>query len=60
MTMRNTIKAKRNLNLNEDDYEEYDQSKKKSQPKRRPVRNWKKAWIENEDQVDELDEFYGK
>jgi hypothetical protein len=43
-----------------DDYEEYDQSKKKSQPKRRPVRNWKKAWIENEDQVDELDEFYGK
>jgi len=43
-----------------DDYEEYDQSKKKSQPKRRPVRNWKKAWIENEDQVDELDEFFGK
>lgn len=43
-----------------DDYEEYNQTKKKPQQKRRPVRNWKKAWIEHEDQVDELDEFYGK
>jgi len=43
-----------------DDYEEYDKTKRKPQPKRRPVRNWKHAWIEHEDQVDELDEFFGK
>jgi hypothetical protein len=43
-----------------DDYEEFNKTKKKPQPKRRPVKNWTKAWIEHEDQVDELDEFYGK
>jgi len=43
-----------------DDYEEIKLAKRKPQPKRRPTKNWTKAWIEHEDQVDELDEFFGK
>jgi len=44
------------------DYEddEYGNGKKKFSPRRRPVRNWTKAWSEHEKDYGELDDFYGK
>lgn len=44
------------------DYEddEYGNGKKKFSPRRRPVRNWTKAWSEHEKDYDELEDFFGK
>lgn len=35
-------------------------SHKKENPRRRPVRNWKKAWDVHEKNYDEIDDFYNK
>lgn len=59
--MKNSKSRNDNNRQRLDDYDQLDRplSKKKFQPKRRPVRNWTKAWIEHENEED-LDEFYGK
>lgn len=48
----------------EDDYEFIDHRKdpnrSKDDHKRRPIKNWKKVWIEHSDEADEFDEFYVK
>lgn len=46
-------------------YSEYDEedipvSKKKESPRRRPVRNWTKAWESHQVDFDDHDDFYGK
>jgi hypothetical protein len=33
---------------------------RKQEQKRRPIRNWTKIYTEHADEVDDLDEFYGK
>lgn len=45
-----------------DDEEDYPHhtSHKKDSPRRRPVRNWKKAWVEHQTDFDEVDDFFGK
>ena len=43
-----------------EDEHEFKQIKKKQQERRRPVRNWKKEWINKSDRYDEVDDFYGK
>lgn len=43
-----------------DDEEDYRPPKKKDSPRRRPVRNWTKAWEEHQEDWDEQEEFYGK
>lgn len=45
------------------DYEDFDdedrrQVKKQHQEHRRPVKNWKKAWTQHEDDFDDVDDFY--
>lgn len=35
-------------------------SHKKHNPRRRPVRNWKKAWDVHATDYDEVDDFYNK
>jgi hypothetical protein len=30
----------------------------KTREKRRPIRNWTKAWVEHETDADEVDDFY--
>lgn len=45
--------------LYEDD-DDYRKPKKKDSPRRRPVRNWKKAWVDNAERSDEVDDFYTK
>lgn len=30
----------------------------KNREKRRPIRNWTKAWVEHETDADEVDDFY--
>lgn len=35
-------------------------SHKKDSPRRRPVRNWKKAWDVHATDYDEIDDFYNK
>jgi hypothetical protein len=30
----------------------------KSRERRRPIRNWTKAWVEHETDADEIDDFY--
>jgi hypothetical protein len=41
-----------------DDYEEFNKTKKKPQPKRRPVKNWKHVWEENQDVYDDVDDIF--
>jgi len=43
-----------------DDEEDYRPSKKKESPRRRPVRNWTKAWEEHQTDFEDLDDFFGK
>jgi hypothetical protein len=49
------------LNDYDDEYEDdYRKPKKKDSPIRREVLNWKKAWSNNQDRYDEVDDFYSK
>jgi len=45
-------------------YEDYDDEdrpvKRKEPPRRRPIRNWTRAWEEHQDDWDEQDDFYAK
>lgn len=60
--MKNNHKSKKMNDQFEDDEEDYPihTSHKKDSPRRRPVRNWKKAWVEHSTDYDEHDEFFGK
>jgi hypothetical protein len=45
----------------DDEYDdEYRKPKKKDSYRRRQVKNWKKAWSNNQDRYDEIDEFFTK
>ena len=62
--MKQHKKSQKNSRFQFDDYEEDEMpahtSHKKDGPRRRPVRNWKKAWTNNEKNYDEIDDFFGK
>lgn len=52
---------KQNMRSHEyaDDHEdEYSDNKLRKGEKRRPVRNWKKAWSDHLDDYDEVDDFH--
>ena len=61
MTMKhhNTKSRKMNDYYEDEEYLEHTSHKKES-PRRRPVRNWKKAWVEHQTDYDEHEEFFGK
>lgn len=46
--------------LNDYDDDEVLAINKKESRRRRPVRNWTKAWVEHEKDYDERDDFFGK
>ena len=54
------IKHKNRDRREYDDEEDYRPAKKKDSPRRRPIRNWTRAWEEHQTEVDEIDDFYGK
>lgn len=55
-----TMKKQKSKVRHDYEYEEYEESQKKKHvvEQRRPIKNWKKAWIENSD--DDLEDFYSK
>jgi hypothetical protein len=58
--MSNKNRQTDNLNYEYDDEDDYRPNKKKQSPRRRPVRNWKKAWDSKYHSHDEIDDFYSK
>lgn len=64
------MKQQHNKKSRDSRYEDFDDadnedyplhtSHKKDGPRRRPVRNWKKAWVEHQTDYDDRDEFFGK
>jgi hypothetical protein len=58
------MKNSKSRNDNRKYYDDYDDEnifgKKKEQKQRRPVKNWKKAWVEHEEDYVDRDEFFGK
>lgn len=55
----NKNRVKFNNNDYDDDFDDYKKPKKKDSP-RRQVKNWKKAWINNMDRYEEIDDFHSK
>lgn len=58
--MKNDKSRRKNHDEYEDEDMEYRTSHKKSGPRRRPIRNWKKAWTKHEKDFQDHDDFYGK
>lgn len=54
------IKHKNRDRREYDDEEDYRPAKKKDSPRRRPIRNWTRAWEEHQTEADDIDDFYGK
>lgn len=60
--MKNSKSRNDNRKYYNDDYddEEFLDKKKREERHRRPVKNWKKAWVEHQSDYDDRDEFFGK
>lgn len=56
--MKNNKDRKSNHFYNDYDEEEMKPSKKKDEPRRRPVRNWKKVWTEHQSDYDEYQDLF--
>ena len=54
------VKNKKYTNSSRNDYYEIEENEnlKKANTARRPITNWKKAWSEHEDDIDDIDDFY--
>lgn len=51
--------------VEDDDYYDFSDKRKdavrsKDDHKRRPIKNWKKVWIDHSDEAEEIDDFYTK
>ena len=55
--MKQNKKSNRDHNDYYDDEDDYRPAKKKDSPRRRPVRNWKKAWVEHQEDWEEVIDF---
>lgn len=57
-------KSRRNYSTNDQISDEWEEpihtSHKKDSHRRRPTRNWKKAWSEHQSDYDLIDDFYSK
>lgn len=51
---------KSNHDRYDEDEDDYRPAKKKDSPRRRPVRNWTKAWKEHQKDWEEIDDFHTK
>lgn len=57
-----TMKKHKSNQYEYDDYDDYDDMPKKKSlsDHRRPIKNWKKAWIEHSDEYEDIEDFYKK
>ena len=54
------MKYKKNYYGTHEDYDDAEYAEVRKSQKIRPIRNWTKAWVEHEEQADEVDDFYGR
>lgn len=53
------MKYKKNHYGTHEDYDDDEYAEMRKGAKRRPIRNWTKAYVEHLDEADEIDDFYG-
>jgi hypothetical protein len=52
------MKYKKNHYGTHEDYDDAEYADLRKGQKRRPIRNWTKAWVEHETEADAVDDFY--
>lgn len=52
------MKYKKNYYGSHEDYDDEEYADLRKGQKRRPIRNWTKAFVEHLDEADEIDDFY--
>jgi len=52
------MKYKKNYYGSHEDYDDEEYADIRKGQKRRPIRNWTKAFVEHLDEADEIDDFY--
>jgi hypothetical protein len=53
------MKYKKNYYGTHEDYDDEEYAELRAGQKRRPIRNWTKAYVEHLDEADVIDDFYG-
>lgn len=53
------MKYKKNYYGTHEDYDDEEYADLRKGQKRRPIRNWTKAFVEHSDEADAIDDFYG-
>lgn len=52
------MKYKKNYYGTHEDYDDDEYADIRKGQKRRPIRNWTKAFVEHQEEADEIDDFY--
>ena len=52
------MKYKKNYYGTHEDYDDDEYAELRAGQKRRPIRNWTKAYVQNQDEADAIDDFY--
>lgn len=52
------MKYKKNHYGTREDYDDDEYADMRKGQKRRPIRNWTKAFVEHQEEADEIDDFY--
>lgn len=52
------MKYKKNYYGTHEDYDDEEYADIRKGQKRRPIRNWTKAFVEHQEEADEIDDFY--
>lgn len=53
------MKYKKNYYGTHEDYDDEEYADLRKGQKRRPIRNWTKAFVEHSDEAEAIDDFYG-
>ena len=53
------MKYKKNYYGTHEDYDDEEYADMRKGQKRRPIRNWTKAFVEHSDEAEAIDDFYG-
>ena len=54
------MKYKKNQYGTREDYDDDEYEDMRKNQKRRPIRNWTKTFIENQNETDDIDEFHSR
>ena len=52
------MKYKKNYYGTHEDYDDEEYAELRAGQKRRPIRSWTKAYVQNQDEADVIDDFY--